>query len=139
MEDEFERERLSQVIHNRLELNVRCQTGNRLDDLLQDSQICCHQVLDVRVLHFDCNLTSVVQPCTVHLANRRGSDRLPLDLGKHLSWTSTQFVGDGPLDLPPGARRHAVLQGGQGANVDGWEQVWPRRGKLAGFNECPTE
>src|SRR6266487_137701 len=139
MEVEFERERLFQVIHNRLELNGRCQPGNRLDDLLQDCQVCRHQVLDVRVLHLDRSLASVVQPCMMHLADRRSGDRLPLDLGKHISWTPTQFVGDRPLDLPPGARRHAVLQGGQGANVDGREQVWPRRGKLAGFNERSTE
>src|SRR6266516_7052713 len=139
MEVEFERERLFQVLHNRLELNGRCQMGNRLDDLLQDCQVCRHQVLDVRVLHLARDLASVVQRRTMHLADRRRSNRLPLELGKYISGTTIQFVGNRPLDLPPGARRHAVLRGGQGANVDSREQVWPCRGKLAGFNERATK
>ena len=75
----------------------------------------------------------------MHLRNRSSCDRLPLDLGKHVCWTPTQLAGDGLLDLGPGASGHAVLQRGQGANVDGGEQVRPRGGELAGLDQRSAE
>src|SRR5438128_8290333 len=75
----------------------------------------------------------------MHLCNRSGRDRLPLDVCKHVCWTPTQLAGDGLLYLRPGARRHAILQGGQGADIDGREQVRARGGELAGFDQRPAE
>src|SRR6266700_7851830 len=132
-------ERFLQVLDERLELDSRGEPGNRLDDLLQHRQIRRHQVLNIRVLHLDGDLSPVVQPRTMHLGNRGRGDRLPLDLGKHVLWTPTQLAGDGLLDLRPGASGHAVLQGGQGANVDGGEQVRPRGGELAGLDQRPAQ
>ena len=135
----FERQRLLQIIDDRLELDRGCKPRNRLDDLLQHRQVRRHQVLDIRVLHLDRHLSPVVQPPAMHLGNRGGGDRLPLDLGKHVLWTPTELTGDGLLDLRPGASGHAVLQGGQSANVDGGQQVRARGGELAGLDQRPSE
>src|SRR6266571_929081 len=132
-------ERFLQVIDERLELDGGGEPGNRLDDLLQHRQIRRHQVLNIRVLHLDGDLSPVVQPRTMHLGNRGRGDRLPLDLGKHVLWTPAELAGDGLLDLRPGASGHAVLQRGQGANVDGGEQVRARGGELASLDQRPAE
>src|SRR5258706_5671835 len=135
LEVKFERQRLFQVIDDRLKLDHRHEPCNRLDDLLQHRQVRRYQVLDIRVLHLDRHLSPVVQTCPVHLRNRSSRDRLPLDLREHLCWRPTQLAGESLLYLRPRARRHTILQGRQGANVDGGEQVWPRGGELAGFNQ----
>src|SRR5260370_33628519 len=93
----------------------------------------------MRVLQVEGKLSSVVQSGAVYLRTRRGRARLPIDVCKYVCWAPAQLAGDGFLYLRPGARRHAILQGGQGANVDGWEQVGPRGGDLAGFNQRTAE
>ena len=136
---EFERQRLLQVINNRLELDRGRQPRNRLDDLLQDCQVRRHQVLDVRVLHLDRHLPPVVQPCAMYLCNRSSRDRLPLDLREHICWTLTQLAGDGLLYLRPGTRWHPILQGRQGADIDGRKEIRTRGGELAGLNQRSAE
>src|SRR5258708_6440648 len=136
---EFGRQRLFQVVDDRLELDGGSEPRNCLDDLLQHHQVRRHQVLDIRVLHLHSNLSSVVQSRAAHLRNRSGRYLLLLDVCKHVCWAPTQLAGDGLLYLRPGARRHAILQGGQRANVDGGEQVGPRGGELAGFNQRTAE
>src|SRR5439155_9453252 len=82
-EGEFGPGRLLAIIHDWLELDRGCQTINRLNDLLQDCQIGCHQVGDVRVLHLDRHLSPVVQSSSMYLRDRSGGDWFMLDLREH--------------------------------------------------------
>ena len=80
-------------------------------------QVDVDQLLDAGVLHLDGDDAAVVQHGAVHLRQRRGGDRLRLELLEHGLERLAQLALDHAADDLEGLRRHLVLQAREHVDV----------------------
>ncbi len=101
-------------------------------------EVALHRRLDARALDLDDDGLAGAQPGAVGLADRRGGERLPVELGEHRVEVVAELGGEHSGDALARLGRHPVLQRRQlGAHV-ARQQVDAGRGDLAELDVDPA-
>ena len=111
------------------------------------SRAACYEQLDValdlprrvRPLHLDDDLPAVRQHRAVHLADRRGRDRLLLELEEQPLDRLPELLADRALDVLERERAHVVLQRPELGDDVRRNDVGPGREQLAELHERRAE
>jgi len=125
---------------------VRVDEVERVDALLRKLCGLVHQRevgLDlarcVRTLHLDDDTAAVRQRRAMHLPDRRGSERLRIEVGEQPLDRLTELLLDRLLDLRVRERPHVVLQAAQLGDDVRRHDVGARREQLAELDERRPE
>src|SRR5262249_947416 len=102
-------------------------------------QVGTHDAVDAWALDLDRDGASVMQACTMYLAERGTARRLAFDLGADLANGRTPLAFEHALDVSKTLGWHLVLQGCQFGQCLLRQEICTRAEELAQFDQQATE
>lgn len=108
-------------------------------DLRKGLQILCDLLTGLRTLYFDRHHAAVAERGAMHLAERRGGDRLGFENRKQLRQLDADLRFDDPFDVGVGERRHIVLQPRERVDIRRRQQISAAGEQLAKLDERGPE
>src|SRR6185436_3112004 len=102
-------------------------------------QVLFDELVDARPLHLDGDFAPAAEHGAMHLPERRGGNRQPIELDERVRNADTELLADRPLDVFVGKWLDVVLQAGERLEVRGRKEVRARREELTELDERRAE